>query len=109
MTGRTSYDGAPWTSDERQHRVQLAKVVGQLNGGKMNAVLDVTLAPGATSTVVQDPRIGVFSFIGFMALTANANSALPSLFCSPSVNGSVTLHHASSPNTDQQFRLLIIG
>ena len=103
--------------NEVEHRRQLAQGVNSTKNGKINATLDVTLAVSATSTVIQDARIGSDSaIIPAMAKTAHAASAIaagiyvdtivPPIGSTP---GSATVHHASSANTDQTIRFLIIG
>jgi hypothetical protein len=43
-----------------------------------------------------------------MPTTANACDALPSIWIAPTA-GSATVHHASSPHTDQTFVAILIG
>lgn len=106
---RSSYDTAPQlTSGDPAIRKGFDALRGAMQG-KLNCVLDVTLTASATSTILTDPRIGPFSFISFMPLTAHALAALPNLWCNPSVAGSVTVNHASSANSDMAFRVAILG
>ena len=44
-----------------------------------------------------------------MPTTSNANSAKDDLYVSARADGSATLTHASSSNTDQTFGYLVIG
>src|SRR4051812_5490646 len=106
---RPSYDTAPQLQTADPQLRKVADVVRNAMQGKLNCVLDVTLTPSATTTTLADPRIGPFSFISFAPLTAHALAALPNLWCSPSVAGTVTITHASSANTDQTFRVAILG
>lgn len=112
-----AFPGVPeYLADERQHRTRMAKVINTLNLGKMNVAQAITLNTSQTTTVVKDARIGINSAILLTPLTANAATAytagwyvtdqLPSLGSTP---GSLTLNHANSANTDQNFTLTILG
>lgn len=93
---------------------QLRDVLASVLTGKLNAVLEVTLAAGVASTIVKDARISVFSAFYLEPETANAAAAL---YTAPYVrankaaqmNGQVTLLHANNAQTDRIFNLLIIG
>ncbi len=108
---RSSYPGVDANSaDESKHRQQMARAIGNLNSGKMNAVADVTLNANATSTTVTDGRIGPASHITLEPVTADALTAKQAgLFVSSRVKGSCTISHASAAATDQTFTMLIIG
>lgn len=96
-------------SDEKEHRRQIARLANSLLQGKTNNVIQLTLNPGVTTTVVTDKRIGANTGIFFSALTANAAAALAALYVSSQQNGTATLTHANSANTDQTFNLLLVG
>ena len=87
----------------------LADKINQILRGKLNVVTTVTLTPGATSTIVSDPRISAFNALIFSPTTASAATALAGLYVSMQVSGSATLHHASSGASDQIFILTILG
>lgn len=112
MTQR-GYQGVPEVlTDQVEHRRQLARLGNNLLQGKLNAVIQVTLTPNSTSTVVNDRRIGANTGIFFSPLTVDAVTALSSgLYVNAALqkNGQATLTHASSANTDQTFNLLLIG
>lgn len=105
------YQGVPVSlPDEKAHRRLLAEASNNQLAGKLNATSQITLTPSATSTTLTDSRIGANTFIGFSPRTANAVTAwISGLYVASKVNGSATLNHASSANTDQTFDLLLIG
>jgi hypothetical protein len=109
--GPRGYVAVPEVSlnDDAQQR-RLIQTVNRINGGKINATLDVTLAASATSTVVTDPRLSPFSFVAWCPLTANASLAeRAGIWVSQLGKGSMILSHASAAAADQNFRMLIIG
>lgn len=95
--------------NEVEHRRKLAQAANLALGGKMNAVTQVTLTAGATTTTLTDKRIGAYTFIGFSPLTANAAAAQAGLYVSSQVNGSATLTHANNAQADRTFNVLLIG
>jgi hypothetical protein len=95
--------------DEKEHRRQIAQALANAMGGKLNAVNEITLVAGATTTTITDARIGANTFFGFQPMTANAAGALGSLYVSSQANGTATLTHANTATVDRTFRLLLIG
>jgi hypothetical protein len=90
----------------------LRKVVALANrllAGKLNAVTTVTLTASATTTTLQDSRIGGGSYIGLSPTTANAAAAMTKVYVSAKAKGSATLTHDSTTDTDRTFDVLIIG
>lgn len=90
----------------------VSEAVARVLGGKMNAVLDVTLPDGAASTTVIDARIGAFTMFVWEPLTANAAALLwaaPYVVVASQQEGEATFDHANTANADQDFRLLMIG
>ena len=88
--------------------VRFATALNQVLRGGIAATLEVTLVPGDTTSVFQDSRIGRYTFIGLMPVTANAVAALPSIWIEPT-KGGATIHHASSSFTDQTFVACLLG
>lgn len=104
------YNGVPVDlPNEREHRRQIAQLANNLLQGKLNTVIQVTLAPSATTTTVTDKRIGANTGLFFSPLTADAAAAVSSLYVSAQVNGSATLTHANTATTDRTFNVLLIG
>lgn len=111
----TSVKGIPLVpvvmTNDTEHRRQLAQGINLALTGKMNVTLDVTLAANAAMTTIHDPRIGFFSAITpAMPLTANGATALAAgIWVDTMKKGSAVVHHASSANTDQTIRFVILG
>lgn len=103
--------------DEKRHRQILAEKINTLNQAKFNTYLEITLRPSQTTTTIQDNRITATSVFSFMPVTAHAAAALANVYVAestmiPSTNktpGSAVITHASSSNTDQSFRIAILG
>lgn len=96
------------------HRATLKRVLASVKGvlqGKMNVSLEITLTENATSTTVTDSRLSYFSAAFFDPLTANAAAELGTLYVTQANrgNGSWTLTHANSAQTDRTFRMVILG
>lgn len=90
----------------------IAEAVNRVLGGKMNAVLPVTLAANAATTTVIDARIGVFSALLLQPVTANAAAALgapPYIIPTLQNSGSVVLNHVNNAQADKTFNLVILG
>ena len=90
---------------------RLREVVNNLLRGKLNATRDVTLTANATSTIVNDPRIGGTSSIQLMALSANAAAEIGNgtIWWGAPGDQTVTLNHANNAQSDRTYRLTIIG
>jgi hypothetical protein len=104
-------------NDEKIHRRILAEASNRHNMGKFNVVLEVTLRASQTTTTIQDNRITANSVFVFMPTTAHAATAAANIYVSESTitaatnttPGSAVITHASSANTDQSFRVGILG
>jgi hypothetical protein len=95
--------------DTGQHLRLVSTSLNNTINGKLNSTGSITLTASATSTTLTDARIGGNSVILFTPTTANAATALANLYVSARTEGSATLTHASSANTDQSFSYCIIG
>jgi hypothetical protein len=94
------------------HDLHLRLISSSLNNtidGKVNSTGDITLTASATTTTLTDARIGLNSKIFFMPTTANASTANANLYVSARADGSATLTHVSSANTDQTFGYSVFG
>jgi hypothetical protein len=99
-------------ADDKEHRREIARRVNLITQGKLNITLDVTLAVGAPSTTITDPRIGFYSaVIPAMAMTKDAAAELATgnLYVDALVKGSCIVHHSNNAQTDRTIRFLIIG
>lgn len=111
------YPGAPADGPSedaaalRRWIVQIARVVNRINAGKFNATGTLTLAAGAASTTVSDPRATAFSCIGLMPASANAAAeiAAGSLYVSARASGAFVIAHANNAQADRSFVYSIIG
>ncbi len=95
--------------DTGQHLRLVSTSLNNTINGKLNSTGTITLTASATSTTLTDARIGGNSVILFMPTTANGRTALNGLHVSARANGSATITHASSGNTDQNLSYCVIG
>jgi len=95
--------------DTKAHARQCAITINNVMDGKINSTGQITLTASATTTTLTDARIGANSVLLFMPQTANARTALNGLYITNRGNGSCTVNHPSSANTDQDLSYVIIG
>jgi len=95
--------------DQALHLRMVSQALNNTIDGKLNSTGDVTLTASATTTTLTDPRSGENSIFLFMPTSANASTAFANLYVSARADGSATLTHASSANTDQTFGYVVIG
>ena len=90
---------------------EAARVINSLVAGKLNAMIEVTLAENTTTSVITDARIGPGSFFWFTPLTANAAAELGggTMYVSSRGKQTATITHASAASTDRTFVALILG
>lgn len=102
---------SPYLDNQQVHRRKLAEAVNTLTQGKMNVTIDVTLTAGATTTTLNDARIGYYSaVIPAMAQTAHGATAITAgIYVDGLKSGEAVVHHANSANTDQNIRFVILG
>jgi hypothetical protein len=94
--------------NERATSVRHAAAINQALRGGIGVTIGVTLAAGATQSTFQDSRIGPYTYIGLMPMTANASDALRSIWIT-TTQGAATINHANSTNTDQTFIACLLG
>ncbi len=111
MTGfNEAYEPAPLDGPtSREHRRRLAQVINRINQGKLNAVTSLTFRASQTTTTLTDERIGMNSFLGLAATTANAATTLVAGVYYVATRGSAVFHHASNAAIDQTFAVCIFG
>ena len=106
----SSYKTVPLSvPDQSAHLRMISLALNNTIAGKVNSTGSVTLTASATTTTLTDERVGSGSILLFMPTTANASTAFANLYVSTRVEGSATLTHASSANTDQTFGYVIFG
>ena len=89
---------------------EISEVVNGLMEGKSNNTGTVTLAvASATTTTINDERIGYNSIITFMPTTANAASELTNLYVSARNKGGATLTHSANVSADKTYSYIIVG
>lgn len=86
--------------------------LNRLIKGQINPVGILTLANGATSTVLSDNNIRPTSFVFLFPRNAHAQAVFASLWADPSsipapVGGQVTIHHTNPGATDASFSYAI--
>ncbi len=106
MAARTNFPGLKALGDAIE---RISLVVNNILLGKMNCTIEVTLRASQTTTVVTDPRIYSTSWLGFDPRTANARSALFSMYVSSISNGTFTITHTNTATTDRTFILAILS
>lgn len=96
-----------------RHAQQVASAIKLAMQGKINAVAEVTLTAGATSTTWKDPRLTASAMVEFDPMTANAaaEKAAGTLYVTEANRnkGEWVITHANAGSTDRTFRVLIIG
>lgn len=99
--------------DEVEHRRKLARSSNLHNQGKFNASIDFTLTANAASSTLQDSRIGYYSTIIPMSMTAHAAAEIGNgtmyIQQTDMKSSQATITHANNSQTDRTFRFLIIG
>ena len=99
--------------DEKEHRRKIAHGLNLVMGGRLRGTLDVTLTASAGSTTITDPRLGYYSWLWPMPMTADAAAELGNgtLYIAQStmLKGSAVITHANNAQADRTFRVLIIS
>lgn len=93
---------------------EVATAVNGALKGKLNSVDTVTLAAGAASTTVSDPRIGSATAIFLIPQTVNAAAEIGNgtLYIKPSdyvLKTSFKITHANNAQVDRTYGLVILG
>lgn len=86
-----------------------ALAIQQLYAGRSNAAGSVTLAAGATSTVVKAINCASQCAVFLFPKTANGAAAIATTFISAVGNQSFTISHANNSQTDRTFFYVCIG
>lgn len=102
---RSNYPGLKPSGDTPD---QVSRVVNRALAGHLNNTFEITLTASSVSTDFTDPRIETTSMIDLMPKTAHAAAAKANCYFDVRAGG-VTIHHASSANTDQEFTGVIVG
>jgi hypothetical protein len=88
----------------------VAEVVRGIMDGKTNNTGSVTLAVGgATTTTINDERIGYGSIILFTPLSSTAASSLSGLYISNRTQGSATITHTANITAGKTYGYIVVG
>lgn len=90
---------------------RIVDTIIQLIEGRQNSIGDVTLTPGATSTVVDFANCSKECRVFLFPQTSNAAFAMTTTYVQLAdiENGSFTITHANGPSVDRDFSFLCIG
>ena len=101
--------------DTREWVRRISLAVNNILNGRIESTGTVTLTASAATTTVDDKRVGYYSVITFMPLTANAAAELGNgtMYIQTSdidiANNQFTINHANNAQVDRDFRYLITG
>lgn len=93
---------------DNEHTRKVSLIVRELLEGKSNNYATVTLEANATFTELNRERISYNTIVLASPKTANAAAIQGSLWFE-TTNGTVTIHHESSANTDLTFGVVFVG
>jgi hypothetical protein len=94
-------------TDSAQHRRALASTTNFLLAGHNSATMAVTLATGAATTAITDPRISMQTVVAMVPSTADA-AAETGRWITVS-KGQAVIHHSTSAVADRTFQVALIG
>lgn len=96
----------PFGGDQRS----VAEVVRGIMDGKTNNTGTVTLAVGgATTTTINNERIGYDSVILLMPTSSNSAAYATNLYVSAKAQGSATLTHTANSTAGRSYDYIIVG
>lgn len=91
------------------HLWNLTDHVNSLIDGRSNAVGEVTLEAGTTTTTVTDNKFESSMVVVLMPTTANAAGAIGTTYVSSRTKGAFTLTHANAATLDRTFAYVRLG
>lgn len=97
-----------WAGTDEEQIRKISFAVRHMMAGKTNNYFDVTLKADATQTVIERKRVNIDSKVSLTPSSANAASALASLWVAVSF-GKITINHDSNAATDRTFACTVIG
>lgn len=96
--------------DQRKLSREQSLAIQGIMQGRTNNILEVTLTPNATTTTINDSRIGLNTAVICLPMTAAAAAtSLPYRDYTTANNGSLTLVHASESFANRTFKVVLIG
>lgn len=102
-------------SNSERDLAKIVLAIQQLAQGRSNAVGEVTLRAGQTTTVVTKAvdkaavNMSVGAEVFLEPLTANAAAARATTYISAKAQGSFTISHSSNAQVDKTFAFFIAG
>ena len=96
-----------WT-DLNEHLRKASQALNGVLNGETNNALTVILEVNETSTTVPEPRMTTHSVPLMTPLSASAAADFTK-FWSEAKNGSIVIHHDSSPITDRKLGVVFSG
>lgn len=94
---------------DKQQLQRVAESVNGLIDGKLDVVGSVTLTPNSATTVVADNKFESIMVPVFVPTTANGAAALTGMYVSSRGEGTFTLTHGNTAQTDKSFLYLRFG
>lgn len=101
--------------DDRFHRRQIAQHLINVEGGRVDCTLSVTLDAGSATTTVIDSRISLSTAPLLIPVTANAAAEIAAgglyvvLSAVAPKQTDAVIHHANSAATDRTFQMALLG
>lgn len=86
---------------------EIRRVVNLLVDGKHNGIGSFTCAASATTTTVEDLRVGPESIV--LLSPTSANSASENIYVSAKNKQNFVVSHSNAASTDRTFDYIIIG
>lgn len=88
---------------------EVAEAINNVFAGRIGLAGEFTLNAGVTSTTIIDNRVTTNSHISYSPNTANASAEIGAgtIYISTYANGSFTVTHANSAQTDRTFRYTV--
>lgn len=88
---------------------RIVQAIRQIIQGRNDATLEVTLTPGATTTVVTAINCSKDSRVFLEPQTTNAAAARATTYISAIGQGTFTVTHANNAQTDRIFGAIALG
>jgi len=108
-TGPSPQVPADTGANLRTYIIRLAAAVNQAMRGNVSATLQVTLVADDITSTFNDTRVGPWTSIMLVPLTAHAADLLPYVSLSTPVKGTATINHARTTYTDCTYLACLIG
>jgi len=98
-----------WPELNREWVRKVAEILNNVMLGRTNNTGTVTLTANDTTTTIADKRLGPKSVLTFMPTTANAATAMTSIYVSSRGKQTATLTHDNTADVDRTLSYAIQG